>query len=63
MSNATLVITFKYIAVKGNEMEILSDLIHGGALPYLDNVHIDWPKWTKDDQGRFIKDTKHEQFR
>ena len=44
-------------------MEIVSDLIHGGALPYLDNVHIDWPTLTKDKQGKTIKDTKHQQFR
>ena len=45
-------------------MEIVSDLIHGGALPYLDNVHIDWPVWTKDDNnGKLIKDTKHKQFK
>ena len=44
-------------------MEIVSDLIHGGALVYLDNVHIDWPKWTKDDQGKLMPDTKHQQFK
>ena len=44
-------------------MEIVSDLIHGGALPYLDNVHIDWPVWTKDDQGKLISDQKHAEFR
>ena len=43
-------------------MEIVSDLIHGGALPYLDNVHIDWPVWAKDDQGKTIKDTKSQEF-
>ena len=44
-------------------MEIISDLIHGGALPYLDNVHIDWPYWTKDKEGKVIRDTIHDQFR
>ena len=44
-------------------MEIISDLIHGGALPHLDNVHIDWPVWTKDEEGKIIPDTIHEQFR
>ena len=44
-------------------MEIVSDLIHGGALPYLDNVHIDWPVYTKDNQGKLIRDTIHKQFR
>ena len=44
-------------------MEVVSDLIHGGALPYLNNVHIDWPGMTKDDQGNLVQDTKHEQFK
>ena len=44
-------------------MEIVSDLIHGGTLVYLDNVHIDWPVWTKNEEGRMVKDTKHQQFR
>ena len=44
-------------------MEIVSDLIHGGALVYLDNVHIDWPVLTKDEQGTMIRDTVHRQFR
>ena len=44
-------------------MEIVSDLIHGGALPYLDNVHIDWPIKDKDDQGNMIEDEKHAEFR
>ena len=44
-------------------MEIVSDLIHGGALSYLDNVHIDWPVWTKDTQGKMVSDTKHKEFR
>ena len=44
-------------------MEILSDLIHGGGLPYLDNVHIDWPVMMKDDQGKMVRDTIHHKFR
>ena len=40
-------------------------MIHSGALPHLDNVHIDWPLWqnVKLENGTRLPDEKHAEFR
>ena len=40
-------------------------MIHSGALPHLDNVHIDWPQWqnVKLENGTRLPDEKHAEFR
>lgn len=39
--------------VEGMEIEILTDLIHSGALRHLDNVHIDFHWWMNNNYKLF----------
>ena len=31
---------------QGMEVGIVGDLIMSGAIAHLDNVHVDWPRWS-----------------
>ena len=46
-------------------MKIVSDLIHSGALQYIDNIHIDWPEWLSvvQENGSYIPDPIHPPFK
>ena len=46
-------------------MQIVSDLLHSGALQHLDSLHVDWPVWlnVKTENGTRVRDRAHEQFR
>ena len=45
-------------------MRIVSDLIHSGALQYVDNVHIDWPKrMSVMKNGSYVPDIVHQNFK